>query len=468
MSIVDYCYRIPMFLSKITEPRNASLLDGLLRTNLIFLGVFMTYFWLIAGFMAGIASAFFVVRLWGVGLSSLGSLSRRNLTLLIAAVFVFLAISATMYLGLGRPEMVIQGINPASGLPNHPASTTEAGGATGSMSEATEKLAKRLASGDGSDQDWLLLQQSYEFLGDSEGAELAQKHQIKSANTDLSDQVNPTQGEGSQIISQPKPGNAVLENFQQKVARQPSDADSWLAIAQMQRTARNFTESSAAFEKVIKLKKMTADAWADYADVSATLAKTLTNNATRAALDAALKLEPGHSKALWLKASLAHEEKRYADALKLWKQLRAVIPNNSPDVTIIDANIKEAQGLSGNAVISGTKARVIGSISIDPALKDSVSPNAVLFVYAKASDSPMPVAVYRTPINSWPVNFELDDSQAMMPTRKLSQFELVTISARVSRGGQALAQSGDLQSDAISVKTADSKSVELRVNKRIP
>ena len=431
----------------------------------------MTYFWLIAGFMAGIASAFFVVRLWGAGLSSMGSLSRRNLTLLIAVLVVFVAVSAVIYLRLGRPEMVVQGINPVTGIANHPVSTSEAGVTTGSMAEATEKLAKRLSSGGGSDQDWLLLQQSYEFLGDLEGADLAKKHQIKSVNNDSSGQVITTQGTDSQGISQATTDNAALENYQQKVALQPNDSDSWLAIAQMQRTARNFPESSAAFEKVIKLKKMTADAWADYADVSATMAKTLANNATRSALDAALKLEPKHSKALWLKASLAHEERRYADALKLWKELRAVIPNNSPDVAIIDANIKEAQGLSGDgtkSVAKETEIRVIGSINIDPALKNSVSPDAMLFVYAKASDSPIPVAVYRTPIKSWPVTFELDDSQAMIPSRKLSQFQDVTISARVSHGGQALAQTGDLQSETVSIKTSESKSVALRITKRIP
>ncbi len=435
------------------------------------LGEFMTYFWLIAGFMTGIAAAFFVVRLWAAGVQSGVVGSRRTAVLVLVSLCGFLLISAAMYLYLGRPDTVAINTGGSVDIANHPASTDAATGSTTSMNEATEKLAKRLAADGGSDQDWLLLQQSYEFLGDTEGAELAQKHQTRDIKQDGSSKVKTEQGPANQVSASSVTDQDALITYQQMVARKPTDSVSWLAIAQIQRTARNFAESSAAFQKVIELRAMSADAWADYADVSATLAKTLTNNATRAALDAALKLEPKHSKALWLKASLAHEEKRYAEALKLWQQLRAVIPNNSPDVTIIDANIKEAQSLSstgGSDAIKQNEVRVSGSVAIDPVLKNSVSPDMVLFVYAKASDSPMPVAVFRTTVKSFPTGFVLDDSQAMMPGRKLSQFQAVTLSARLSRSGQAIAQSGDLQTDSVSVNIVSSKPIELRINKRVP
>lgn len=434
-------------------------------------GKFMAYFWLIAGFMAGVAAAFFVVRLWVVGFQRDAAGSRRTTLLILVSLSGFLLISGAMYFYLGRPEMVGVNTSASVDIANHPVSSDAANGPTASMTEAAEKLAKRLAADSGSDQDWLLLQQSYEFLGDTEGAELAQKHQTRAIKQDGSTVANAEQGSANQVAARAVADQAAMATYQQMVAQKPTDADSWLAIAQIQRTARNFAESSAAFQKVIELKAMTADAWSDYADVSATLAKTLTNNATRAALDAALKLDPKHSKALWLKASLAHEEKRYAEALKLWQQLRAVIPNNSPDVTIVDANIKEAQSLVGMGVtnaVNQQEVRVSGSVAIDQALRNSVSPDMVLFVYAKASDSPMPVAVFRTTVGSWPMSFVLDDSQAMMPSRKLSQFQTVTLSARLSRSGQAMAQSGDLQTDSVSVNTVGSKSVELRINKRIP
>jgi cytochrome c-type biogenesis protein CcmH len=281
-------------------------------------------------------------------------------------------------------------------------------------------------------------------------------------------------------VAAPIDTKVALVSYQQLVARNPKDAAAWLAIAQLQRTARNFPEASAAFEHAVALKAMDADAWADYADVAASVANSLVNATTRSALDAALKLQPQHSKALWLKASLAHEERRYGDALKLWQQLRSTIPDSSPDVTIIDANIQEARALTGGATGQPVKlinqvanqvasaAQIRGSVTLDPALKARLASGMTLFVYAKAPDSPAPVAAYRTTVTTLPVSFVLDDSQAMMPSRKLSQFDQVRVEARLSSSGQALPQPGDLQAEAVTVATHAAQPITLSISKLVP
>jgi cytochrome c-type biogenesis protein CcmH len=84
-------------------------------------------------------------------------------------------------------------------------------------------------------------------------------------------------------------------------------------------------------------------------------------------------------------------------------------------------------------------------VSLDRRFADRVQPDATLFIYAKAADSPgPPLAVLRTTVGTWPVTFRLDDSLAMMPSRRLSQFERVVIEARISRSGQATPAAGDL------------------------
>jgi cytochrome c-type biogenesis protein CcmH len=90
----------------------------------------------------------------------------------------------------------------------------------------------------------------------------------------------------------------------------------------------------------------------------------------------------------------------------------------------------------------------------------------VLFVFAKPVDSPgPPAAVLRVPVTSWPMKFSLDDSLAMMPTRKLSQFKSVIVQARLSRSGQAMQQAGDIQSDAITVSVPSDKPLVLKLAK---
>ncbi len=89
---------------------------------------------------------------------------------------------------------------------------------------------------------------------------------------------------------------------------------------------------------------MTADGWADYADAKASVDGRLAGEPARY-IAAALALDPQHPKALWLQASLAHEERRDADALATWRRLQALVPPGSTDARIIEANAAEAARL---------------------------------------------------------------------------------------------------------------------------
>jgi cytochrome c-type biogenesis protein CcmH len=142
--------------------------------------------------------------------------------------------------------------------------------------------------------------------------------------------------------------SAVLLSTGQPAADRASGSGSvpeLLARAEEHRRKREFAQASALYDAVVAQDGMTADAWADYADALASASGRLAGAPARA-IESALALEPGHAKALWLKASLAHEERRYADALATWRQLQALVPPGSSDAKIIQANIAEASRLA--------------------------------------------------------------------------------------------------------------------------
>jgi cytochrome c-type biogenesis protein CcmH len=122
-------------------------------------------------------------------------------------------------------------------------------------------------------------------------------------------------------------------------------ADTLVAQAESLRRQRKFAEAAEAYQKLIARNAMTADTWADYADALASASSSLRGQPA-AALDRALALDARHPKALWLKASLEHEEQHYADAVKTWQALLAVVPADSSDAKIIRANIDEAGRLA--------------------------------------------------------------------------------------------------------------------------
>ena len=102
---------------------------------------------------------------------------------------------------------------------------------------------------------------------------------------------------------------------------------------------------------------------------------------------------------------------------------------------------------------AGQSLAISGKVIIGPSLAGKGSPTDTLFVFAReTSGPPMPVAIVRATKKDLPFTFRLDDSNSMMPSRKLSDVGMVVIVARLSKSGQAMPQSGDLEGMSQPVK----------------
>ncbi len=438
----------------------------------------------------GVAASLVAIPLWRSALT----LARGRMRYGLAGAFVatFACAAAIIYVAIGSRHSLAS--RPAAAAMAAPADASAAGASAKSAASAKSMEAEvaaleaRLSRDGGTADDWTLLAKAYDFLGRPDDARRARARTAK-PGAGVVTQMNAgalvaaaTATETRAAPAEPAPAAAAasVAELEARVKANPRDVQSWLALADLRRAQHDNRAARDALAKVVALKAMTAQSWADYADVLASLNEGSLTGAAGSAIDSALALDPGNTKALWLKASQAHEQRHFADALSWWKRLRSALPADSPDARIIDGNIAEDTSLAGLAPVSASAAgaaapvaaasaaEVSGTVSIDSRLADRVQRDATLFIYAKAADSPgPPLAVLRTTAAAWPVSFHLDDSMAMIPSRRLSQFDKVVVEARISRSGQATPSSGDLFVTSPVLHPAAGKKLALVINREI-
>ena len=400
---------------------------------------FSQIFWFSVGVLATVA-VLFVIYPWLAGrprAQLFAALPRWVPAVGVVAVIAALA----LYLRLGSAQLNERDSSTVAATAvnsNSPAAVSTSGKTASSMDNAVTGLEKRLAAGNGNDGDWDLLAKSYEFLGRSDAAALArQKH------------LPPGAGTGQATAGAAPMGALPAAPLLSAAATQ------LVAEASAARARRDFSAARAAYVKLVARNEMTADTWADYADVVASSSGNSLVGVPATYIQNALRLDPQHAKALWLQASLQHETRQYAAAVVSWQRLAAVMGSGAEDARLIAANLAEDQRLAGGAAspapkvaTAGASAGVVvrGEVVLAEALRGKVPAGLTLFILAKSVNSPgAPVAILRLTTGSWPVSFQLDDSQAMMPGRSLSTAGPVTIEARTSRSGQAMPAPGDFQ-----------------------
>jgi len=107
---------------------------------------------------------------------------------------------------------------------------------------------------------------------------------------------------------------------------------------------------------------------------------------------------------------------------------------------------------TATAVMAGGPVDV--TVDVSPALKAQTKPEQVVFIFAKAVRGPKaPLAVVRATVSQLPLSVRLDDSKAVMPMFRISNFDEVRIEARISTKGDARKASGDLEGASKAIKT---------------
>ncbi|MBS1142908.1 MAG: ccmI [Proteobacteria bacterium] len=264
--------------------------------------------------------------------------------------------------------------------------------------------------------------------------------------------------EGEHALSQQQI-TAMVERLALRLQENPNDGAGWLMLARSYAVLGRYPESSAAFGRALSLLPPDAQHYADYADIVAMSQGKKLFGEPEKLVRRALEIDPRNVKALALSGTIAFDRQEYGMAIREWQKVQALLPEDSAAAAGIAGSIRDAENrlaISSKQVSDASPATakqppaaiasISGVVELDAKLRNDVKAGDTLFVFARAVNGPkMPVAMMRAKVGDMPLRFTLDDSMAMSPQFRLSTVGTVVVGARISKSGDALARSGDLE-----------------------
>ncbi|MDM7941702.1 MAG: c-type cytochrome biogenesis protein CcmI [Hydrogenophaga sp.] len=264
---------------------------------------------------------------------------------------------------------------------------------------------------------------------------------------------------------------------------QAKDAPAWAMLARAHASRQRFADADQAYQRALALTPDNPDLLADRADLLSLLQGQSADGEPMRLVNRALAIDPGHPKALALAGSSAYGRQDFVAAEGFWQRARERAAPGSPFAQGIESSLEAAR--AGIAAQPGGAARLAaapadapraatrhpglqGQIRIAPELQSRLVAGDTLFVFARPVQGPrMPLAVLRVAATAGPLPFSLDDSQAMAPELRLSMHPQVVVEARISRTGQAMPQSGDLQGTSGPV-ASNSAQLQITIDSVVP
>lgn len=289
--------------------------------------------------------------------------------------------------------------------------------------------------------------------------------------------------------------SSVLENLIARLNKNPEDIEGWIMLGRTYAIMQRYTDATNTYAKLAELVPNNPQILSDYADVLAMKNQGSLAGEPTELIYQALRIDPQYPKALALAGTAEFEQEKFGQAAAHWEKLLEVIPADSQLAKSVKASIDEAKSLAaGNKGITSEQhakasepqqanvqsekdsinpaapesISVSGRVTISKEIASKASPNDTLFIYARAKTGPkMPLAILRLKASDLPATFTLTDDMAMMPAMKISSFPEVVIEARISKSGQAVPASGDLQGFSQPVQIGN-QDIAIVIDKQVP
>jgi cytochrome c-type biogenesis protein CcmH len=280
----------------------------------------------------------------------------------------------------------------------------------------------------------------------------------------------------------------MMRRLEEKIEKEGGTVDEWIMLGRSHKYLGNNQQAANAFAVALEQDVDNAHLMLERAEVLALSNDRVFTEEARALVLRAYELEPENPNSLWFIGVAEFQQGNYHQAIKhlvkllpmaggeeevmksivtIVAQSRQALLDAGEDVPELDemlglAQMKaNAQAAEAATVASADPAAAVTTLQVVVDIKDEVrskfNESDVVFVYAKAKQGPrMPLAAARLTLGALPASVILDDTMAMVEGMNLSAFDQLVVSARVSRSGSAIAQSGDyIGQQDVADKSAD-------------
>lgn len=279
----------------------------------------------------------------------------------------------------------------------------------------------------------------------------------------------------------------MVDKLAAKLEQSPDDLEGWAMLGRSYFVMERYADAARAYAELNKrLPQPEADLLvAEGESLGLARERDLMGRPQELFLQA-LKLDPENGKGLWYAGLAAAQARDLPAARDHWQRLsRQDLPPELREV--VEAQLTQlAQALGERAAApaapvaaqaeaapqapaAGDGPRLQVKVALSAELAAKAPPGSILFVFAKAEQGPpMPLAVQRLPGAKLPLEVVLDDSMAMMPQLKLSQFDRWTVTARITAGGGVKAESGDWEGSRTVSRVESAQPIALTIDRVVP
>lgn len=273
----------------------------------------------------------------------------------------------------------------------------------------------------------------------------------------------------------------MVAKLEAKLQQNPTDPKGWALLGRSYFVMGRYNEAANAYGQASKLSaEKDIDILADYAEAVAMSNNGNLQGKAEQIITRALAQQANHPKSLWLAGTAAFQNGQYQNAIRHWETLFNMHPDKSNEgAQVLQKQIAEARARLGDKatpapVAQKPASKVKGktviqvSVKLDDKLKTKAAPGDTVFIFARAAQGPpMPLAIIKKQVKDLPLTVSLNDAMAMMPNMTMSSFPKIYIGARISKTGNAMPQSGDLQGRSSPINTGKAHNVKITISQEV-